>query len=115
MKAHGRRAEGLSFRFWRDTGLRGHARYPSPVLSQVTVPPEFRTLIYPVLVAGVLILAKVSLPLPTGIDLGRMFFWTVITVVLAALPVRLPGGVVAHTATAPLIACAFDPGLANPF
>jgi hypothetical protein len=27
----------------------------------------------------------------------------------------LPGGVVAHTTTAPLIACAFDPGLANPF
>jgi HD-GYP domain-containing protein (c-di-GMP phosphodiesterase class II) len=44
-----------------------------------------------------------------------MFFWTVVTAVLAALPVRLPGGVVAHTTTAPLIACAFDPGLANPF
>jgi HD-GYP domain-containing protein (c-di-GMP phosphodiesterase class II) len=86
-----------------------------PVLSQLTVPPQFRPLIYPVLVAGVLILAKVSIPLPAGIDLGRLFFWTVITVVLAALPVRLPGGVVAHTTTAPLIACAFDPGLANPF
>lgn len=85
------------------------------MLSQVTVPPQFRPLIYPVLAVGVLILVKVSLPPPTGIDLGRMFFWTVITVVLAALPVRLPGGVVAHTTTAPLIACAFDPGLANPF
>src|SRR5262249_22142149 len=34
---------------------------------------------------------------------------------LASLPVRLPGGVVAHTTTAPLIAAAFDPALANPF
>ena len=74
-----------------------------------------RPLIYPVIAAGVLILLRVSVPPPPDIDFGRILFWTVITVVLAMLPVRLPGGVVAHTTTAPLIACAFDPGLANPF
>src|SRR5207249_6699619 len=57
----------------------------------------------------------VSVPAPQGIDLGRIFFWTAITLALAALPVRLPGGVVVHTTTAPLIAAVFDSGLANPF
>jgi HD-GYP domain-containing protein (c-di-GMP phosphodiesterase class II) len=74
-----------------------------------------RALVYPVIAAGVIVLIRASVPLPPGIDLGRIFFWTVVTMVLAVLPVRLPGGVVAHTTTAPLIACAFDPGLANPF
>jgi HD-GYP domain-containing protein (c-di-GMP phosphodiesterase class II) len=74
-----------------------------------------RPLIYPVIAAGLLVLIRVSAPAPEGIDLGRIFFWTAMTFVLAMLPVRLPGGVVAHTTTAPLIACAFDPGLANPF
>ena len=58
---------------------------------------------------------QVSVPLPPGLDLGRIFFWTVITFALAALPVRLPGGIVAHTTTAPLIAAVFDAGLVNPF
>jgi HD-GYP domain-containing protein (c-di-GMP phosphodiesterase class II) len=83
--------------------------------SQLLAPERMRPLIYPVIVAGLLVLVRVSLPVPDHIDLGRIFFWTVITFVLAMLPVRLPGGVVAHTTTAPLIACAFDPGLANPF
>jgi HD-GYP domain-containing protein (c-di-GMP phosphodiesterase class II) len=74
-----------------------------------------RALIYSVIGAGALVLLRTSVPPPAGIDLGRIFFWTVITVVLAFLPVRLPGGVTASTTTAPLIACAFDPGLANPF
>jgi len=39
----------------------------------------------------------------------------IILVALAAMPVRLPGGVVAHVTTAPIIAAVFDPGLANPF
>jgi len=47
--------------------------------------------------------------------LGRIFFWAAVTFALAALPVRLPGGIVAHTTTAPLIAAVFDTGLANPF
>lgn len=74
-----------------------------------------RPLILPVIVAGLLVLGAVSAPPPSGIDLGRIFFWTVMTFVLAMLPVKLPGGILAHTTTAPLIACAFDPGLANPF
>jgi len=74
-----------------------------------------RPLIYPVIAAGLLVLLRVSVPPAAGIDLGRIFFWTAMTFALAMLPVRLPGGVVAHTTTAPLIACAFDPGLSNPF
>lgn len=74
-----------------------------------------RPLIYPVIAAGVLVVARVSFPPPDNIDLGHLLFWAVITFALAMLPVRLPGGVTAHTTTAPLIGCAFDPGLANPF
>jgi HD-GYP domain-containing protein (c-di-GMP phosphodiesterase class II) len=65
-------------------------------------------------VAG-LILFRVSYPAPTDLDLGRVFFWTVITLVAAALPVRLPGGVHATITTAPVLAALFDPGLPNPF
>lgn len=72
-------------------------------------------LVYSVLGAGSCVLFAVSVPAPEGIDLGRIFFWTAITLALAALPVRLPGGVIAHTTTAPLIAAVFDSGLANPF
>lgn len=81
----------------------------------LNVPPRLRLLVYGVIATGAAILVVVSVPPPSGIDLGRVFFWTVITVALAALPVRLPGGIVAHTTTAPLIAAVFDPGLANPF
>src|SRR5262249_37408397 len=71
-------------------------------------------LIYSVIAAGVVTVVRASVPFPDAVDLGRIFFWTSITAILASLPVRLPGGVVAHTTTAPLIAAAFDPGLANP-
>ena len=67
------------------------------------------------LALGTAVLIQVSVPPPPGVDLGRIFFWTAITFLLAALPVRLPGGIVAHTTTAPLIAAVFDVGLANPF
>ena len=82
---------------------------------QLIPPVRFRPLVIPVFIAGGILLARVSFPPPPGVDLGRIFFWVVITLVLAALPVRLPGGVVAHTTTAPLVACAFDSALANPF
>jgi len=39
----------------------------------------------------------------------------IISVTTAAFPVRLPGGVVAHITTAPIIAAVFDAQLANPF
>src|SRR5437764_3342605 len=57
----------------------------------------------------------VSAPPPDGLDLGRVFFWVVIALVAAALPVRLPGGVHATITTAPVLAALFDPQLANPF
>ncbi len=79
------------------------------------IEPKVRLLVYAVLAAGVAVLFGVSVPTPDGIDLGRIFFWSLITFALAALPVRLPGGVVAHTTTAPLIAAVFDSSLANPF
>ncbi len=78
------------------------------------VPPKVRWLVYLVIAAaaGIVVYASVSTSVP--IDLGRIFFWGAITFALAALPVRLPGGIVAHTTTAPLIAAVFDSGLANP-
>ena len=77
--------------------------------------PKLRLLIASVIGAGVLVLGLVSVPFPSGVDLGRIFFWCAITLTLAALPVRLPGGIVAHTTTAPLIAAIFDSLLPNPF
>ncbi|MGH2712503.1 MAG: hypothetical protein ACRDM7_01195, partial [Thermoleophilaceae bacterium] len=62
-----------------------------------------------------ILLVRVSVPLPAALDLGRLAFWAAITLAAAAFPVRLPGGVVVHTTTAPLIAAVFDPGLTNPF
>lgn len=85
------------------------------MLDTLNVPRKLRPLVFPVIAAGLIVLIKVSVPPPDGIDFGRIAFWTVMTAALAALPVRLPGGVVAHTTTAPLIAAVFDPTLANPF
>jgi HD-GYP domain-containing protein (c-di-GMP phosphodiesterase class II) len=65
--------------------------------------------------AATAVIVAASAPAPAGVDLGRIFFWVSITFALAALPVRLPGGIVAHTTTAPLIAAVFDAGLPNPF
>ena len=65
--------------------------------------------------AGLVVLIRVSIPVPGGLDLGRLFFWTFVTLSLSSLPIRLPGGVFAHTATAPLIASVFDSALPNPF
>ncbi len=79
------------------------------------IPQKVRVLVYVVLALGTAVLIQVSVPPPPGVDLGRIFFWTAITLALAALPVRLPGGIVAHTTTAPLLAAVFDIGLTNPF
>ncbi|PYO75656.1 MAG: hypothetical protein DMD63_16350, partial [Gemmatimonadetes bacterium] len=80
-----------------------------------SVPPPLRQLIYPVIAAGGLILLRVSFPFPSEVDLVRLGFWTVITLIAAALPVRLPGGVHATITTAPVLAALFDTGLGNPF
>lgn len=76
---------------------------------------RLRLLVGAVIAAGSLVLMSVSVPLPAGFDLGRIFFWTAITLGLGALPVRLPGGMVAFTTTAPVIAAVFDTLLPNPF
>jgi putative nucleotidyltransferase with HDIG domain len=90
--------------------------YPAPVRFWLTpVPPSLRWLVYPVLVAAAIILIRLSAPPPSSFDLGRLFFWTIVTLVAAALPVRLPGGVHATITTAPLLAAIFDPGMPNPF
>ncbi|HUG06996.1 MAG TPA: hypothetical protein VMQ78_10660, partial [Candidatus Limnocylindria bacterium] len=79
------------------------------------LPASLRWLFVPVVALAALILVRISLPLPDDFDLGRVFFWTLVTLVAAALPVRLPGGVHATITTAPLLAAMFDPGMSNPF
>jgi HD-GYP domain-containing protein (c-di-GMP phosphodiesterase class II) len=68
-----------------------------------------------VISAGALILFRATVPYPADLDLSRVLFWTVITITTAAFPVKLPGGVIAHITTAPIIAAVFDTQLANPF
>ena len=83
-----------------------------PVPSRAT---QLRLLVTAVIAAAGLIALRVSVPPPEGVDLGRIFFWVAMTFALGAIPVRLPGGMVAFTTTAPLIAAVFDAGLPNPF
>jgi putative nucleotidyltransferase with HDIG domain len=97
-------------------GLLGCLAYPPAVTSRLPpVPPSVRWLFVPVVAVAALILVLVSAPPPAELDLGRIFFWIVVTLVAAALPVRLPGGVHATITTAPVLAALFDPGLLNPF
>ena len=91
------------------------SRIVRPLAAPLGIPRKVRLLVAAVLVLGTAVLIQVSVPPPPGVDLGRIFFWAAVTFALAALPVRLPGGIVAHTTTAPLIAAVFDTGLANPF
>lgn len=79
------------------------------------VPPALRWVVYPVIGAAVVIMARISTPPPQSFDLGRVFFWIIVTLTAAALPVYLPGGLRATITTAPLLAAVFDPGLSNPF
>ena len=62
-----------------------------------------------------LVLIVASVPFPAELNIGRLLFWGVITAAAVALPVRLPGGVVANLVTAPLLATAFDSSLPQPF
>ena len=92
----------------------------SPILRRVfpwldAVPARLRPLLYPVMSAAFLILVRVSIPLPDHVDLVRLIFWTGITLIAAALPVRLPGGIHATITTAPVLAALFDMDLVNPF
>jgi len=65
--------------------------------------------------SGLLVLVRVSVPLPDNLNLGPLFFWIVITLIAASLPVSLPGGVTATITTAPVLAAIFDPTLPQPF
>ena len=78
------------------------------------IPPNLRTLVIGVISAGVIVLFRASVPIPSDVDLSRVLFWTLIALTTAAFPVRLPGGVVAGITTAPIIAAIFDTQLANP-
>lgn len=115
MKAHEKGADRLSFRFRPATGRAISLTYSSAVPISVSVDSRLRLLVIAVVGGGALVLMRVSFPPPAGLDLGRIFFWSAITFTLAALPVRLPGGIVAHTTTAPIIAAIFDSVLPNPF
>ncbi len=64
---------------------------------------------------GATVLVSVSVDFPRDINLGPIFFWILITLVAAAFPVPLPGGVSATITTAPVLAAIFDPTLPNPF
>ena len=79
------------------------------------VPASLRGLVAVTAIAAAAVVIRVSISPPADLDLGRVFFWIVIALVAAALPVRLPGGVHATITTAPVLAALFDPGLANPF
>src|SRR5437867_1508556 len=68
-----------------------------------------------VICAGALVLVRISVPGPGELDFVRVLFWMGVTLAAASLSVRLPGGVVAHITTAPILAAVFDAGLANPF
>ena len=85
------------------------------MLGLAALPRGLRLLLVAVISAAAVVLVGVSIPVPSGIDLGRLSFWTVVTLVAVAFPVRLPGGVIAYLATAPLLAAVFDTGLPNPF
>lgn len=63
--------------------------------------------------AGVMLLA--TLPVPDGVDLGRIVFWTALTLAVSLAPVTLPAGVRVYPNTAPLIAAVFDTALVAPF
>jgi HD-GYP domain-containing protein (c-di-GMP phosphodiesterase class II) len=79
------------------------------------VPASLRWVVFPVIAAAVVILVRISAPPPAPFDLGRVFFWIIVTLIAAALPVSLPGSLRATITTAPLLAAIFDPGLSNPF
>lgn len=79
------------------------------------IPSGLRRLVLAVIGLGAAVLLGVSARFPSDIDLGPIFFWVVITLVAAAFPVSLPGGVSATITTAPVLAAIFDPTLPNPF
>jgi len=80
-----------------------------------TLSSNLRRLVIAVIGSASVALLIVSVPVPRDIDLGRIFFWTLVTLVASAMPVYLPRGINASVNSAPLVAAIFDIHLANPF
>jgi len=90
--------------------------YPRlPMPRSLQIPQRVRPLIALVSATAFVVLLRVSIPFPDHIDLARMLLWVTMTLIAAAFPVKLQGGVVLHTTTASLIAAVFDSGLPQPF
>ena len=81
----------------------------------MTMSNSLRRLVTVVVSSAAIALLVVSVPVPRDVDLGRIFFWTLVTLVASAMPVYLPRGINASVNSAPLVAAIFDVHLANPF
>jgi HD-GYP domain-containing protein (c-di-GMP phosphodiesterase class II) len=79
------------------------------------MPLAERLMIVAVVGGAAAVLIRLSISPPAELDLGRLAFWTTLTLVASFVPVKLPGGVGVFMNTAPLIAAVFDPMLPNPF
>lgn len=76
---------------------------------------EFYVSCFLIVAAAVVILAKVSIPPPEGVNLGPIAFWILLTLLASHGRVQLPGGLQAWMNTATLIAAVFDRTLPSPF
>ena len=79
------------------------------------IPKDLRALVVSVVVAAAVVVVRASVPLPSAIDAIPLLFWIAITLIAAAFPVALPGGVHATITTAPVLAAVFDSTLPQPF
>ncbi len=73
-----------------------------------------RVLVVTVTTAALLVVFSVSVP-PPPVDLARVVFWIVVSLIASAQPVYLPRGVNVSVNSAPLIAALFDTALPRPF
>jgi HD-GYP domain-containing protein (c-di-GMP phosphodiesterase class II) len=80
-----------------------------------SLPRDLFLALFVIIGAAFAVLVRVSVPWPTGFNLGPVAFWIVLTLVASYGRVQLPGGLRAHLNTATLIAAVFDSGLPNPF
>jgi len=87
----------------------------APMLGLDRLTWRIRWLIGAVATCALAVLLRASIPPPEDWDLGRVLFWTTLTLLAAALPVKLPGNLVAHVTTAPIMAAVFDSHLPQPF
>lgn len=91
----------------------------TPILGQVfglaRESGRLQLLVAVVLVVGAGTLIGSINSAPQRIDWIRILVWIALTLGAVVSPVKLPGGVTAHTTTTPLIASVFDSELPNPF